>query len=172
MQRLRIDKLLGPQKVADVADAIADMERYIPRHAKMAMLDLVLAWARVDTTIAQLATAAFNMDPTVGAVIFGRMPVPDRLRKMRELNLQLGRTSSASELRKLKKHYEEHSKPRNTIAHAACVGFLKARPYRIPAIQIGRELWKAGSRSNPDRRDEKSDVIRAARRQRSDGDAG
>ncbi|CAE1304441.1 unnamed protein product [Acanthosepion pharaonis] len=77
MQRLRIDKLLGPQKVADVADAIADMERYIPRHAKMAMLDLVLAWARVDTTIAQLATAAFNMDPTVGAIgrSFGKLAV-------------------------------------------------------------------------------------------------
>lgn len=138
MQRLRIDKLLGPQKVADVADAIADMERYIPRHAKMAMLDLVLAWARVDTTIAQLATAAFNMDPTVGAVIFGRMPVPDRLRKMRELNLQLGRTSSASELRKLKKHYEEHSKPRNTIAHAACVGFLR-KPDRIVFLPFESE---------------------------------
>lgn len=102
------------------------------------MLDLVLAWARVDTTIAQLATAQFNMDPTVGAVIFGRMPVPDRLNKMRELNLQLERAESAKALRKLKKQYEEHSKTRNTIAHAACVGFL-SKPDRIVFLPFESE---------------------------------
>lgn len=118
--------MIAPGSDGDFSTVIAEMDRYIPKRVRLAMLDLVLAWARVDTTIAQLATAAFSMDPTVGAVVFKRTPVPDRLRNMRELNLQLGRLDNAKALRKLKDQYEKHSEPRNTIAHAACVGFLTA----------------------------------------------
>lgn len=83
---------------------------------------LVLQWARVDAAISQIVAASFSLSPTAGAILMERTSVADRLRKVRQLQLSLGRNDHAKSLQKVKKQYEEHAKPRNMIAHAACAG--------------------------------------------------
>jgi hypothetical protein len=58
---------------------LAGLSPFVRRRLKIKMIDLVLAWARLDAAIAQLASAQFSMQPTVGAIIFGKMGVTDRL---------------------------------------------------------------------------------------------
>ena len=108
-----------------------DVERHIPRSAKVIIADIVMTWARVDSTIAQLSGASFALDPTAAAIIFKRSSVSDKLEKVRQLNLQLGRNDNAQAIRKLKKQYDERSKVRNLIAHAHCAGVLKKKPLRL-----------------------------------------
>lgn len=91
----------------------------------MDMMALVLQWARVDAAIAQITAASFNLSPTAGAILMERTSVSDRLRKVRQLQLSLCRNEQAKALQKVKKQYEEHAKPRNMIAHAACAGVWK-----------------------------------------------
>jgi hypothetical protein len=103
---------------------IAAINPHIPRRVKLRLLEVVLAWARLDAAIAQFAAISFGLDLSVGAIIFGKMGVPDRVNRLRELNKQLGRTDNAASLKKLKADYETHSQVRNSIAHATLAGQL------------------------------------------------
>lgn len=115
------------------------IRRPIPRSVRVLMADLILAWARVDSSIAQLSGAAFALDATASAIVFRRTSVADRIMKLRELNVQLGRLEQAKVLRALKKDYEAHSRVRNLLAHAACAGMLKANPPRLVFLPFEAE---------------------------------
>lgn len=115
-----IDKLDDPFN-----DIKENLDRTIPRATRLLMLDLVLIWARVDTAIGQLSSHMFNLQPSIGAVLFKRMRVPDKIGRLRDLCLHIGSEDGAKHFQHMKKSYEKHSKPRNLVAHAACIGMLK-----------------------------------------------
>lgn len=116
-----------------------DLERVIPDATRLMMLDLVMIWARVDSGIGQLASTIFGMRPSIGAVIFNRMRVQDRLMRLRDLCLQMEHEDGAKHFRQMKKEYEKHSKPRNLIAHAACIGITKSEPVSLVFLPFEAE---------------------------------
>lgn len=116
-----------------------DLDRYIPKSIRLIMLELVMTWARVDTTIGQLTTTLFGISPSIGAVLFNRMRVQDRLMKLRDLCLQVEQPESAKHFRKLKDQYEKHSKPRNLIAHATCIGVTRTEPQHLVFLPFEAE---------------------------------
>lgn len=98
----------------------------IPEPFKEAMLELILIWAKLDTGLGLLSALYFGMDPTAGAIIFNRMRVSERLHRVRALQVELGRTELAAQIKRIQRSYEAHSKPRNLIAHAYCAGIYKS----------------------------------------------
>ncbi len=116
-----------------------DLERFIPDATRLMMLDLVMIWARVDTGIGQLASTIFGMRPSIGAVIFNRMRVQDRLMRLRDLCVQMEHEEGAKHFRQMKKEYEKHSKPRNLIAHAACIGITRSNPVSLVFLPFEAE---------------------------------
>lgn len=94
----------------------------------MEMLGLILDWARIDAGVSHLAAAAFAIDVTAGAIIFNRLSIDQRLKKIRDLQKALRKDDQVKALSKLLKQFEKHATPRNLIAHATCAGVLKSDP--------------------------------------------
>jgi len=116
-----------------------DLDRLIPASDRLLMLDLVMVWARVDTSIGQMASTLFGMTPSIGAIVFNRMRVQDRLKRCRDLCLQIEHAEGAAHFKKLRTDYERHSKPRNLIAHACCIGITRLSPRSLVFLPFEAE---------------------------------
>lgn len=106
-----------------------------PEHREV-MLDLVLAWGRLDCALGQLLGSMKGMTMPEAAEAIGKMNGSGKLDEIsRILKANPNGEAAAKIVRKHKKTYEKHSKPRNRIAHAACVGYWTIDPeYVVFAI--------------------------------------
>ncbi len=92
-----------------------------------AMLDLVLAWGTLDGALAMLLARVMEVPYHEAADTIGKQSGSGKLAEMIRLIKQ--RDSAEEAIKFIKKHkklYERHSKPRNKIAHGHCAGYLLA----------------------------------------------
>tara|TARA_R110002124_G_scaffold270245_1_gene438642 strand:- start:605 stop:1165 length:561 start_codon:yes stop_codon:yes gene_type:complete len=92
-----------------------------------AMLDLVLVWGTLDGALAMLLAHLMEVPYHEAADTIGKQSGSGKLAEMIRLIRQLNSAEKATKfLKKHKKLYERHSKPRNKIAHGHCAGYLLA----------------------------------------------
>ena len=92
-----------------------------------AMLDLVLAWGTLDGALAMLLAHLMRVPYHEAADNIGKQSGSGKLAEMIRLIKQLDSAEKAIKfLKKHKRLYERHSKPRNKIAHGHCAGYLLA----------------------------------------------
>ncbi|MGR3793695.1 hypothetical protein [Vannielia sp. SX4] len=97
-----------------------------PPHRE-AMLDLVLAWGTLDGVLAMLLAHVMGVSYHEAADTIGKQSGSGKLAEMiRLINQQDSAEEASKFLKKHKKLYERHSKPRNKIAHGHCAGYLVA----------------------------------------------
>lgn len=99
--------------------------------AKAAMLNLVLAWAHVDGALSLWVGVKFELRADKTAILLGRSDAQSKLAKLQRLYSLEGATQFVATIKAIKKSYEKHVRPRNTVAHASCRGCLKSEPDRI-----------------------------------------
>lgn len=95
-----------------------------------AMLDLVLAWGTLDGALSMLLSTVMGLQYHEAADTIGRKKGSLKFLEMCDLIKQDDFDGEAAKavkfLKKHKKLYERHSKPRNKIAHGHCAGYLLA----------------------------------------------
>ncbi len=85
------------------------------------MLDLVLAWGSLDGVIGMLLSAISGKPMADGAQEFGKVASTTKLHfVIKELEKKGASPEVIKTVKKIKKTYERHAAPRNTIAHAHC----------------------------------------------------
>lgn len=90
-----------------------------------AMLDLVLAWGSLDGILGMLWAKFLNLPLHEAADEVGKKNGSAKLAEVIGAISQVEAGKNfAKRLRKHKKTYEKHSKPRNKIAHGHCAGYL------------------------------------------------
>ncbi len=103
----------------DPDDITPDLEQ---RH-RDAMLDLVLAWGSLDGALGILLSCVRGLPLDQGAELIGRRPNSAKLAEVcKVLRNAPGGADAARTMKKHKKNYELHSRPRNRIAHSRCAG--------------------------------------------------
>ena len=78
-----------------------DLDPVIPSAAREAMLDLILAWADLDGSVAFLAAATSGLDPSQGAEKFGRKMIADKLKAAAKALKASGHDSDAARVQKI-----------------------------------------------------------------------
>ena len=102
----------------DPNDITSDLEQ---RH-RDAMLDLVLAWGELDGALGILLSGVRGLPLDQGAELIGRLPSSAKLAEVCKVLWNApGGADAARIMKKHKKNYELHSRPRNRIAHSHCV---------------------------------------------------
>ncbi len=111
-------------------------ETRLPPEHRESMLELVLVWASLDGALGMLVSGverkplhqiADELSKANGSTKLNRIikGLPDD---------EKGKSVKKA-LRKWKKQYEQHSRPRNRICHAHCAGHLKSDPrYLVFAV--------------------------------------
>ncbi len=103
----------------DPNDITSDLEQ---RH-RDAMLDLVLAWGELDGALGILLSGVRDLPLVQGAELVGRRANAAKLEEIcKVLRNAPGGADAARIVKKHKKHYELHARPRNRIAHSRCRG--------------------------------------------------
>ncbi len=103
----------------DPDDITPDLEQ---RH-RDAMLDLVLAWGSLDGAFGILLSRVQGLPLDQGAELIGRLSSSRKLEEVCKVFRNTpGGADAARIMKKHKKNYELHSRPRNRIAHSRCVG--------------------------------------------------
>ena len=105
-----------------------------------AMLDLILAWGSLDGALTMLVAAITGEDLCDAADRIGKLKGSMKLLEIATIleGYESG-TDIAKNFRRQKKKYEKHSKSRNRIAHAHCVGFLKSDEQFVVFLCVERE---------------------------------
>lgn len=108
---------MKPLEVFDPAEVLPLEQRH-----RDAMLDVILAWGKLDGVFGMLHAAAEGRSLSETAAAHPRMPVPARLKHVRTA-LKAGGSDEAARLtRRFGKLYDRLSETRNTIAHSNCLG--------------------------------------------------
>lgn len=110
--------------------------------AKDAMLDLVLAWAHLDGALSLWVGVKFGLRADKTAILLGRSDAKSKLAKLQRLYALEGADRLVAQIKAIRKSYEKHVTPRNTVAHASCRGCLRSEPDRIvfasyEAVKLG-----------------------------------
>lgn len=114
------------------------LEPEIDQAARDAMLDVILAFARLDTFISRWMAGAFGTTPDATVILMGNMDTRNKLDKLKALYQHFGRKEGAAMVEALTKAHGNHVPIRNTIAHVACVGRIKDAPDKIAFSAVKR----------------------------------
>ena len=102
---------------------VTDIRRELDQRHRDAMLDLVLAWASLDVALGMLLSGVRGLPLHEGAEQIGVMGATAKLNEVyKAVRAVPGAAEAARKLKKHKKNYEIHAAPRNSVAHACCVG--------------------------------------------------
>jgi hypothetical protein len=104
-----------------------DVDRELTDEARAIMLQLILSWAKFESSLTQFLLIAFGTSLDEGSLLVGNMQTRDKLEKLKSLYKHHGMTSAAqriSDLMSLHKHYVD---VRNAIAHSACLGMYRPK---------------------------------------------
>ncbi len=107
------------------SDFVADR----PAAVAEAMLDVIIAFARLDTALSGWLITAFGMSLDRGAILVENMDVGNKIGRLRSLYEHDGHSpETVKRLKDTKKEFDKQRVIRNTIAHASFVGVLKGQP--------------------------------------------
>ncbi len=100
-----------------------DITPNLEQRHRDALLDLVLAWGSLDGALGILLSCVRGLPLDQGAELIGRRPSSAKLAEVcKVLRNAPGGADAARIMKKHKKNYELHSRPRNRIAHSRCLG--------------------------------------------------
>jgi len=106
------------------AEIISEMNDDVARP----MLDLILAFARLDTSLSAWLVQAYGMPLERGALFVENMDIGNKINRLKKLYDHDDDHDAVSALAKLRKEFDGKKSARNTIAHATFVGVLKSSP--------------------------------------------
>ena len=105
-------------------DFQTELEREIPNPVKLAIADVVIAWAHLDVGLTQWFGKAFGMRPFEASVAIGRMDNKAKLERLQRLHVVRKQPRLAARAKEISKAMERDVGLRNAIAHHACIGVL------------------------------------------------
>ncbi len=108
-----------------------NLERHISSDMKIAIADLIMAWAALDTIIEYWSGLTFGLPMDLHSILFGNMQTKARIEKLKLAFSHYGNDSSAKSLTRLAKGHSKFADTRNAIAHRKCIGTLKDDPSRL-----------------------------------------
>ena len=108
-----------------------DIDPVIPPAAREVMLDLVLAWANLDGSVAFLAAATGGLNPSQGAERFGRKVIADKLIAAAKSLKASGHDADAARVQRISDEYPDKAKLRRRVAHSRCAGVRRSDPSRV-----------------------------------------
>lgn len=108
-----------------------DLEENIPDAHKIAMADLILAWARLDTMLTRLVCYSFQMNDDVGSIFIGKMDIKTKIERMKDIGAHMGIPNFAQNMETMSDNYRDHSQVRNAIAHNLLSGISKKDRNRL-----------------------------------------
>lgn len=92
------------------------------RH-RNAMLDLILVWGELDSTLGMLVSCTLGLSRTDGAEKVGKYPASAKFREIFKVLRDVPDGKEAAQAVNMHKcNYEKHSLVRKPIAHSKCVG--------------------------------------------------
>ena len=120
---------LGPSEAENIL--WGDLDPNLPAEVRASMLDLVLAFANLDGSVAFLASMIAGLNPREGADKLGRKTIGDKLKIAIKILKDQGREDDAAVLQTVKDQYPGRSALRNRIAHSRCAGVRRSDPTRV-----------------------------------------
>ena len=108
-----------------------DLNPLLPGGVREAMLDLILAFADLDSSVAFITAMTKGLNPREGADQLGRKSIGDKLKIAVSALKAGGRHADAAILQEVRDEYPDRSKLRNRIAHHRCAGVRKSDPSRV-----------------------------------------
>lgn len=99
-----------------------DLQREIPDAVKLAIADVVIAWAQLDVGLTQWFGKAFGMRPLEAAIALGRMDNKTKLERLKKLHDARKQPRLASRAKEISSSVEKYVGVRNALAHYACIG--------------------------------------------------
>ena len=102
------------------------------------MLDVILAWARLDSLISKWMSLAFGTSPDATVILMGNMNTGTKLTRLKILYSHFGFDSEAERLGALQNEHGRHVDVRNTIAHVSCVGQIVGDPTKVVFMALKR----------------------------------
>lgn len=100
----------------------------VSQEARDVMLDLILAWARLDTACSIWVTLAFGMCTDSGPILLGNMDTKSKLDRLKALAKHHKLATAAKSIDNLKKTVEHYAQIRNAIAHSMLAGERVSKP--------------------------------------------
>lgn len=94
------------------------------RH-RLAMADVVLAFASLDTNLSNWMVEAFQMRSDRAALLLQNMSISTKYQKLMKLFDHESDTAMVKFLRIARGQLEGHTEVRNMICHAECIGILR-----------------------------------------------
>lgn len=101
---------------------VDDIQPLVSEKAKLAIADLVLAWARLDTMVTQWVILAFGMCTDSGPILLGNMDTRTKLERLRTLCAHHGQTAAEQSITNLHKRHGQFVTIRNHVAHSMLAG--------------------------------------------------
>lgn len=89
------------------------------------MLELILAWARLDSSLTMFMVRAFNTTTDYGALMVGNMQSRDKIEKLRALYKHHKMTEALQDIAILERLHRHYVDSRNAIAHHVCLGMYR-----------------------------------------------
>jgi hypothetical protein len=114
------------------------LDRKISQPARDAMLDVILAWARLDSFMSKWMSVAFGTSPDATVILMGNMSTQAKLTKLKGLYGHFGFQSEAVRIAALEKEHLRHVDVRNAIAHVSCVGQMIGDANKVVFMAIKR----------------------------------
>lgn len=107
-------------------DFETELQREIPTPVKVAIADVVIAWAHLDVGLTQWFGKAFGMRPFEASVAIGRMDNKTKLDRLKRLHEVRKQPRLAERAKAISKAMKQDVELRNAIAHHACIGVLSS----------------------------------------------
>ena len=105
------------------------------RH-RLAMADLVLGFASLDTHLSNWMVEAFQMRSDRAALLLQHMSISTKYRKLILLFDHEGQPEKAKWLKKSKNAFEIQGEVRNLVCHAECIGVWRAEPDLVAFVPL------------------------------------
>lgn len=101
------------------------LDRRLPTPMKVAMLEVITAFANLDTLLSSWLVNAYGMKISLGALLVENMDIANKIQRLKKVYEHIGNSEEPDNLKKLKDDFDRFKDVRNTIAHATCVGVDK-----------------------------------------------
>lgn len=106
----------------------SDLDTTLPDLFRTRMLEVIMAFARLDTALSAWVVAAYDVRKDHGAFLIENFSTSQKVSRLKRLYQHRGHIKAVNALKSLSKGLDEHSFTRNTIAHATYAGILKSEP--------------------------------------------
>ena len=122
-----------------------DIERVIPIAVKVAIADLVLAFANLDSVLGACLILEYGMDLATGSILIENLDIGTKIGRLRRLYQHNRREEDDKIFLRFKKEYEKWREARNTISHARCSGVRKSDPSWVIFSPVRATIGAAGA---------------------------